>query len=122
MWFENHFVLENNYCPHFKAYLYFSNIGDPTSDDNLACGWYPPPESGLTPVQHSDPPDKEIWLFNIAKDPQEKNDVSDLYRGIVKRMLQRLQYYYNTMVPVQFPDLDPNSNPVLHGGVWEPWE
>ena len=69
----------------------------------------------------NDPPSKEIWLFNIVKDPQEKNDLSDLHHGIVKRMLERLQYYRNAMVPVRYPDYDPNSNPDLNGGVWRPY-
>ena len=85
------------------------------------CGWYPPPESGLTPREYSDPHKEKLWLYNIAKDPEERNNVSDLYRGIVKRMLERLQKYNSTAVPVYFPDWDPNSNPNLHGGVWQPW-
>ena len=72
-------------------------------------------------MMHSDPPRKNIWLFNIAKDPQEKNDVSDLYHGIVKRMLERLQEYYSAMVPALSPDFDPNSNPDFNGGVWGPY-
>ena len=86
------------------------------------CYWYPPLESGLTPEKSNDPLSKNLWLFNIAKDPLEKNDLSDLYHGIVKRMLQRLQEYNSTMVPARYPNPDPNSDPGFNGGVWGPWE
>ncbi len=84
-------------------------------------GWTPPLESGIVPIQPVDPIGKNIWLFNITADPDEKYDVSSKYPSVVQLMLDKLQGYYNTIVPVQYPDLDPNCDPDKHHGAWGPW-
>lgn len=68
-----------------------------------------------------DPSAKNVWLFNITADPQERHDLSDSKPEVVKMMLERLKYYQSTAVPARFPKPDPNSNPAKHGGVWGPW-
>ena len=65
--------------------------------------------------------DKNLWLFDIANDPYEETDVSDLYPDIVQQLLQRLADYNATAVPCRFPEGDINSNPDLRGGVFLPW-
>ena len=84
--------------------------------------WYPPVESGLVPIEPIMPPGKNIWLFNITADPDEKFDLADKYPSVVQTMLQKLDEYYKTMVPVIYPVPDPKSDPEKHGGVWGPWE
>ena len=65
--------------------------------------------------------EQNLWLFDIMEDPLEKNDVSQEHPSVVQRLLQRLQFYNSTSVPVLFPPQDPNADPALHGGVWGPW-
>ena len=64
---------------------------------------------------------KKLFLFNIAEDPDERHELSSQYPEKVKELLARLEEYNNTAVPVQYPDLDPASDPKLHGGAWSPW-
>nr|KAG5702849.1 hypothetical protein BaRGS_001931 [Batillaria attramentaria] len=103
--------------------------GDPGEGE-----WTPPPEKDnpLPPSTYSsypfDPPfstspsaDKNVWLFNITADPEERYDLSQQYPDVVKNLLQRLQYYSSTAVPPRFPPNDPNCDPAKHGGVWGPW-
>ncbi len=85
-------------------------------------GWIPPLESNIVPIQPVTPEGKQIWLFNITADPDEKYDVSKKYPSVVQMMLGKLQDYYKTIVPVLWPDPDPNCDPAKRGGVWGPWE
>ncbi|XP_066269664.1 arylsulfatase B-like [Branchiostoma lanceolatum] len=64
---------------------------------------------------------KQLWLFNIRNDPQERKDVSGEYPEVVQRLLGRLSAYNETAVPVYWPDIDPRSNPALHGDLVGPW-
>ncbi|XP_069119486.1 arylsulfatase J-like isoform X2 [Argopecten irradians] len=65
---------------------------------------------------------KNIWLFNIAKDPVERTDLSDVYPEMVNKMLFKLQQLNKTAVPCVYPPMDPRSNPEHLGGWWGPWE
>ncbi|XP_072050918.1 arylsulfatase I-like [Amphiura filiformis] len=40
------------------------------------CEWSPPRESNITSKKPTEPRNKEIWLFNIARDPLERNDLA----------------------------------------------
>ncbi|XP_072051396.1 arylsulfatase I-like [Amphiura filiformis] len=91
-----------------------------TGDPGISV-WMPPPESGLKPILPVEPTDKDVWLFNISADPYEKVDVSDTNPDVVDLILDRMQDYYNTMVPPLWPNPDPNCDPAKHGGVWGPW-
>ncbi|KAK2142403.1 hypothetical protein LSH36_961g00078 [Paralvinella palmiformis] len=86
--------------------------------------WVPPPrhrynESWIN--LEKDETNKNLWLFNIRKDPFEKRDVSSEYPDIVNHLLDRLSYYNSTAVPAYYPPFDPEADPALHGGVWGPW-
>ncbi|XP_013382182.1 arylsulfatase B-like [Lingula anatina] len=65
---------------------------------------------------------KNVWLFDILDDPTERNDLSQKYPNIVKKMLTRLQAYNATAVPAIYPPPDPRADPSHNGGVWGPWE
>ncbi|XP_052256156.1 arylsulfatase B-like isoform X1 [Dreissena polymorpha] len=95
--------------------------GDPGNSS-----WIPPPtlsKAAITITERHPPQTdvKNLWLFNIAKDPNEYNDLSEQEPVIVKKMLDRLQYYQSTAVPCRYPDDDPLADPAKHGGFWGPW-
>ncbi|CAL1531381.1 unnamed protein product [Lymnaea stagnalis] len=86
--------------------------------------WYPPPHLLKFNQSFPDPrapDDKNVWLFNVQEDPSEAVDLSNIYVGQVRRMLDRLQYYNSTAVPPQYPQSEPDCDPKLHGGYWGPW-
>ncbi|XP_071506840.1 arylsulfatase B-like [Diadema antillarum] len=84
--------------------------------------WIPTPDSGLHPFHPVTPPGKDLWLFNIKDDPTEKTDLSDQNHEMVAFLLDRLQVYYWSSVPVNYPKCDPNANPALHNDTWTNWE
>ncbi|KAK3599226.1 hypothetical protein CHS0354_012834 [Potamilus streckersoni] len=90
--------------------------------------WIPPPNIDTTLLHYEvkcsshEEMTKNVWLFNIAKDPYEHVDLSDAYPSKVKEMLDRLAYYQSTAVSCRYPPGDPRANPALHGGFWGPWE
>ena len=86
--------------------------------------WVPAPINGVRYPQYisiTEEKNKNLWLFDIEKDPEERTDVSEQYPKVIKQMLDRLVSYNNTAVPCRYPPDDPQSNPDLHGGVWGPW-
>ncbi|GFS25163.1 arylsulfatase B-like [Elysia marginata] len=65
--------------------------------------------------------EKNVWLFNIRKDPNERHDLSAKEPARVRAMLDQLVAFNNTAVPPFVVKSDPRSNPALHGNVWGPW-
>ncbi|RUS71733.1 hypothetical protein EGW08_020498 [Elysia chlorotica] len=64
---------------------------------------------------------KNVWLYNVARDPRETTDLSDAMPGKVREMLDRLAMYNATALAPWNPAADPNCDPDQHGGIWEPW-
>lgn len=61
-------------------------------------------------------------LFNITQDPCEYHDLSQKYPEIFNLMVARLQIYEDGMVPAKRNEtVDPQVNPKLYNGVWQPW-
>ena len=86
--------------------------GDPCPD-----GWIH--ENGtIEPPPYTPSP---TWLFNITDDPNERNNVADLYPDKVLELKERIEYYNSTHIRQLDPPLDPNSNPAYFAGVWTPW-
>ena len=85
--------------------------------------WVPPAES-FYPIKHSPNLFDNInstFLFNIREDPEERNELSEVYPEMVSLLMKRLKEFNATAVPVRYPDPDPASKPELHGNVWTPW-
>ena len=61
------------------------------------------------------------WLFNIKDDPNERNNVADLYPDKVEELKARIEYYNSTHIEQLHPPLDIKSDPNRFGGVWTPW-
>ena len=83
--------------------------------------WVPPPEDHGHVIPDPDPKDKNLWLFDLNKDPYETTDLSTVYPEVVHMMLDKLSGYNATAVPCIYPPNDPNANPQLHGGAYGPW-
>ncbi|XP_072372097.1 arylsulfatase B isoform X1 [Scyliorhinus torazame] len=83
--------------------------------------WFPPPSlSKQAQPMSPEPPRKNVWLFNIETDPEERVDLSDHYPGIVEKLLSRLKHYQDNAVPIIYPSEDAACDP-SKTGVWGPW-
>ncbi|XP_069119503.1 arylsulfatase B-like isoform X2 [Argopecten irradians] len=85
--------------------------------------WIPAPGSPYQPRYDIDAskPDKNVWLFNIAKDPEEKEDLHEQLPKITMMMLHKLHEANSTAVPCKYPPVDMRADPKLHNGYWGPW-
>ncbi|XP_046561882.1 arylsulfatase B-like [Haliotis rubra] len=64
--------------------------------------------------------DLPVQLFNIREDPTEHNDLAQQMPDMVAKLRARFEDYKKTMVPANFPDPDPASDPRKFGDVWSP--
>ncbi|XP_037609330.1 arylsulfatase B-like [Sebastes umbrosus] len=79
--------------------------------------WFPRP--GHTTSEKMEPL-KSVILFDIEKDPEERDEISALFPTVVEYLLGRLQEYQKSAVPIIFPDEDPKCDPGP-GGAWGIW-
>ncbi|KAL4004424.1 solute carrier family 25 (mitochondrial adenine nucleotide translocator), member 4/5/6/31 [Sarotherodon galilaeus] len=63
---------------------------------------------------------KPVMLFNIEKDPEERNEVSAKFPKVVEHLLCRLEHHQKSAQPINFPDDDPRCDPGPTGA-WGPW-
>ncbi|CAK6963568.1 arylsulfatase B [Scomber scombrus] len=83
--------------------------------------WFPRPghnSSESIPLKVD--PLKSVMLFDIEKDPEERNEVSAKFPAVVEYLLGRLQQYQKSAKPINFPDDDPKCDPGPTGA-WGPW-
>ncbi|XP_033733065.1 arylsulfatase B-like isoform X2 [Pecten maximus] len=85
--------------------------------------WIPAPGSSFQsrPDIDAGNPKKNIWLFDIVKDPEERDDLHEKLPKITMLMLKKLQQANSTAVPCRYPPVDNRADPKLHGGYWGPW-
>lgn len=83
--------------------------------------WFPRPGEGVGGVADEAPPLKQVMLFDIDADPQERNEISHKRPEIVNFLLKRLQQLQEGAQPVTFPPDDPRCDPQATGA-WGPWQ
>ncbi|XP_075559602.1 arylsulfatase B-like [Dermacentor variabilis] len=66
-------------------------------------------------------PDDKVFLFDIAKDPCELNNLAEEHPDIVSTLKKRLDYYRSVATPSLNKPVDPASFPENHNGTWAPW-
>jgi len=85
--------------------------------------WVAPPEdTGNHSIPDPSSKSKNIWLFDISTDPDEKKDLFESHRDIAVDMLNKLAEYQATAIPARYPHSDPRCNPKYHNGFWGPWQ
>ncbi|XP_072174587.1 arylsulfatase B-like [Diadema setosum] len=84
--------------------------------------WEPPKESGLPTETNAIRWSTPVRLYNIHRDPNERQNVARYHKKTVYRLLKRLQDYQNTAVrPMYMGEKDWRGSPEHHGGAWVPW-
>ena len=64
---------------------------------------------------------KNIWLYNIRRDPSETNDLVDIRPGKMFELLRLLAKYDEGSVPTIEWEEDENHTADDTGGAWMPW-
>lgn len=83
--------------------------------------WFPQPGHNSTESSPSNrDPLKPVMLFDIEKDPEERNELSAQFPTVVEYLLTRLHHHQQNALPINFPDNDPNCDPGPTGA-WGPW-
>ena len=91
-------------------------------DPGGAGAWIPPPR-GLQQsrdmyfVKQS----RDIQLYNVLKDPEEREEVSLRHPVLVKILLEKLKGYRERALQPSNMDTDQAADPGKFGGVWTPW-
>lgn len=81
--------------------------------------WFPQPDGNKSSTLEREPL-KPVMLFDIDKDPEERNELSAKFPAVVEYLLSRLNAYGKQALPIHFPDDDPKCDPGP-GGAWGPW-
>ena len=90
--------------------------------DPLYGSWFAPPEDTEThDIADPDQESKNIWLFDISKDPSETTDLFESHQDVAIGMLNKLAEYQAAAVPARYPDYDLRCDPKDHDGAWGPW-
>jgi len=64
-----------------------------------------------------------VALYNLATDPNERDDISNKYKNIVKKLKERMEYYLNSAVPPLKQPPDPQAREAAEKtGCWGPWQ
>ncbi|KAB5548966.1 hypothetical protein PHYPO_G00061760 [Pangasianodon hypophthalmus] len=83
--------------------------------------WFPRPGEMEGGVSDEAPPLKQVMLFDIDTDPQERKEISHQHPEIVDFLLKRLEQLQEGAKPVNFPPDDPRCDP-QQTGAWGPWQ
>ncbi|TMS07942.1 Arylsulfatase B [Larimichthys crocea] len=83
--------------------------------------WFPRPGHNSSESRSSDvDPLNSVMLYDVEKDPEERNEVSAQYPTVVDYLLNRLHKYQESALPINFPADDPRCDPGPTGA-WGPW-
>lgn len=84
-------------------------------------GWYNPPP-GEQELESTDRLQKKYQLFDLDKDPCEKNDVSDIksHEVLMRTMIAKLKKYKRQAMASLQPDKVDESEPANWNGAWTP--
>ena len=129
-------MIENLLVSLFDYLLAFTNFA----------GWYPPPGFEHDPQQRRNPsdtlptlrnavvtcgsrpaqpaqctPKDGPCLFNIEEDPCEYTNLVHEHEDVLNMLLQLLEKYKATMVPIRNKPYDFSANPKYHNGLWTAW-
>ncbi|XP_051533633.1 arylsulfatase B-like isoform X1 [Myxocyprinus asiaticus] len=83
--------------------------------------WFAPPSGGPVTSSTLSEPLKQVMLFNIEQDPEERVEISHQHPEIVNFLLKRLHHYQSEAEPITFPPDDPRCDPGP-SGAWGPWQ
>jgi len=81
-------------------------------------GWTLPPEGGIETQQFPDMEDVREALYNIDTDPEEREDLAEVYPEIVDEMRAKLDEYIADLPEGFYPPKDPAGKPENFGGIW----
>nr|XP_046231223.1 arylsulfatase B [Scatophagus argus]XP_046231224.1 arylsulfatase B [Scatophagus argus] len=83
--------------------------------------WFPRPDHNSSESRPSQVDQlKPVMLFDIEKDPEERNEVSAQFPAVVEYLLSRLYQYQKSALPINYPADDPKCDPGP-SGAWGPW-
>lgn len=60
-------------------------------------------------------------LFDLQQDPCETNDLAQEQPRIVAKLMRRLKYFEDQLIPQQNTEPDPCSDPKYYNGYWSTW-
>ena len=80
-------------------------------------GWAEAPESG-TPAPAPAPEDIRNVLYNVATDPEERENLVDLEPELAADIKAKLDKYIDELPADFYPDMDPAGRPENFGGIW----
>lgn len=106
-----------------------SDFGQPTTGGNAdgADCYFPFKYRGKVYSECTDVAHTQLWCAttdNYRRDRKWGNCTRkgpSPYESTYTMMKEKLQEYKEGMVPSAAKPSDPNANPSMHGGVWEPW-
>lgn len=84
--------------------------------------WFPRPGHNSSESRPSAvDPLKPVMLFDVEKDPEERNELSAQFPSVVEYLLSRLHQHQKSALPINFPPDDPKCDPGPTGA-WGPWQ
>ncbi|XP_077513066.1 uncharacterized protein LOC144124305 [Amblyomma americanum] len=72
-------------------------------------------------IKQNFPSNTSVYLFDIAADPCELNDLSNTLPNVVASLKKRIDFYRAAAVPVRNKPTDPAGFPENSNGIWAPW-
>ncbi|KAL9963491.1 hypothetical protein ACROYT_G027002 [Oculina patagonica] len=129
--------IDTKTVPESELGFAYQGIGLRVGDMKLLMGvpnisYFIPPEdrrssqaSKLSRRDLEDPPVPivDVALYNITADPYEKNDLSQRFPDIVKKLQDRVQFYMKGAVPSGEKPPDAEARKVAKkNGAWSPWK